>query len=67
MPWSTRLKRHGGMAFIQAKRARQMLLLSKEKDQDNEIVRGCVVFLSENPNRVLGKDVEAHFGWKQLE
>lgn len=63
--WSTRRKRHGGVAFINAKRARQMALLGKENPED-DVVKGCYVFLTENPNRVLSPAIEEHFGWPKL-
>lgn len=65
MSWGTRAKRHGGAQFIAAKRARQVALLQKE-DQEDEIVRGAWIFLNENTNRVLGREVEEHFGWPKL-
>jgi hypothetical protein len=67
MIWTTRLKRHGGLQNLMAKRLRQMsslqALISPLKEPD-PMIQLAFDFLQDNPLRVLGADAERYFGWR---
>jgi hypothetical protein len=64
--WTTRLRRHGGRANIEAKRAAQYAKLSRIREGHRRfaMAQGAIWFLDGYPLRVLSTVFEERMGWR---
>lgn len=66
--WTCRLKRHGGLFNLLAKRNDQIERLERlAKTSVDPMIQACFDFLGGHPLRVLGAQVQRHFGWDKKE
>jgi hypothetical protein len=62
--WTGRMKRHGGLYNLLAKRNDQIERLERlAMTSVDPMIKACFDFLRGHPLRVLGAQVQAHFGW----
>lgn len=64
--WTRRLKRHGGLRNIEARRILECKLIADRKPRDAreaEMLKGVLDWLLENPVRTLPQATKDYFGW----